>query len=208
MNRRTQILEKALEMFNERGVHEVGVREIARALNISVGNLSYHFPKKEDIITALMAQLRDQNTHIYQEYIAHAPALEVFLQLLQQIFQNQYAHRGVLIAHPEVKRITGAYYDYNTVQTRRKTTFEQLFDRLREVGHLQFDETYHKHLVDCISLWGRFWIHEAFIDARHEKSDQLILHYLKIISRQLALFATETGKTSLERFWAEKRQEL
>ena len=47
MNTKDKILEKSLELFNNQGVHNVGVRDIARALEISPGNMSYHFPKKE-----------------------------------------------------------------------------------------------------------------------------------------------------------------
>ena len=46
-----KILEKAILLFNERGIPNVKLQHIADACNISVGNLAYHFKFKEDLIT-------------------------------------------------------------------------------------------------------------------------------------------------------------
>lgn len=49
-----RILAASLALFNERGYGNVTMRMIADFLSISVGNLTYHFPKKQDIVNALM----------------------------------------------------------------------------------------------------------------------------------------------------------
>ena len=48
-----KILQSALKLFNRNGFSKVTLRQIAKDLNISQGNLSYHFVKKEDIIVSL-----------------------------------------------------------------------------------------------------------------------------------------------------------
>lgn len=40
----------ARELFNEYGYKNISMRDIAKKLNISVGNLTYYFKKKEDLI--------------------------------------------------------------------------------------------------------------------------------------------------------------
>jgi AcrR family transcriptional regulator len=42
-----KILAKALEMFNERGVDSVGLRELAGILDMRVSNITYYFPTQE-----------------------------------------------------------------------------------------------------------------------------------------------------------------
>jgi AcrR family transcriptional regulator len=56
-NRKQDILEKALEFFNEKGIDGVTTRDIAKALKISLGNLTYYFPSKSDIVFALTQEL-------------------------------------------------------------------------------------------------------------------------------------------------------
>jgi len=56
-NRRENILKAALELFNERGIDGVTTRDIANEIKISLGNLTYYFPSKSDIVSALMQEL-------------------------------------------------------------------------------------------------------------------------------------------------------
>ena len=43
MKLREKIISKAIELFNERGISSTSPNQIAAALNISPGNLTYHF---------------------------------------------------------------------------------------------------------------------------------------------------------------------
>lgn len=54
MKRKKQILETARTLFNEYGYNQTTMRDISGAMNISVGNLTYHFKKKHDLFYALM----------------------------------------------------------------------------------------------------------------------------------------------------------
>ncbi|ADY55870.1 transcriptional regulator, TetR family [Syntrophobotulus glycolicus DSM 8271] len=55
-NLKERILNKALELFNTYGYESVKMRDISSSLNISPGNLTYHFKKKDDIIYAIIQQ--------------------------------------------------------------------------------------------------------------------------------------------------------
>lgn len=48
------ILEKAIELFNKNGYANVSVRDIAVAMDKSVGNITYHYKKKSDLICAIV----------------------------------------------------------------------------------------------------------------------------------------------------------
>ena len=197
MKRKELILETALGMFNERGVSDVGVREIARAMDISVGNLSYHFPKKEDIIVALLGKLSEYNSATYDDFFDGPPSLQTFLDLMERVFHNQFTYRGMLIANPEMKKITKNFYDYDTVVRRRMETIYRIFDLLTEAGHLELSPAEREHLGSFMSLFARFWIHEAFIDNKELDKQILIPKYIAMLKMQLELFATEKGKAAL-----------
>ena len=51
---RDDIVETARKLFNESSYGSVSMRDISEALHISVGNLTYYFRKKQDILRAIM----------------------------------------------------------------------------------------------------------------------------------------------------------
>lgn len=54
MKTRDRILQKSLQLFNEQGERSISTNHIAAALEISPGNLYYHFRNKEAIIAELL----------------------------------------------------------------------------------------------------------------------------------------------------------
>lgn len=60
MKTRDRILECALALFNEQGESNVSILEIANQLDISPGNLYYHFHGKEPIILELFEHFREE----------------------------------------------------------------------------------------------------------------------------------------------------
>ncbi len=57
---RTLILESGLNLFNDEGVAKVSVNRIASTLDISPGNLHYHFRNKEQIIEWLIRRFDER----------------------------------------------------------------------------------------------------------------------------------------------------
>jgi len=55
MTTKQRIVDQALKQFNTDGVEKITTRHIANELEISQGNLHYHFPNKEVIIEQLFA---------------------------------------------------------------------------------------------------------------------------------------------------------
>ena len=86
-NTRARILTAAAQLFEQQGYRSVSMRAIAAQLGISVGNLTYHFPHKQDIATALAEQ---ELTAIILPEEATLPALDGYLRrmLLSLVQQN------------------------------------------------------------------------------------------------------------------------
>ena len=201
MKTRDKILIQSLKLFNEQGMAQVGVRDIARHLGLSPGNLSYHFPKKEDLVLELVSRMRAVNDEWYKDYFSGIPSLSRFMQTMQGIFSNQYDHQGLLIGQEEMRRILFNEYDYKTVEERRKTHFRTIFLGLAASGELKLEPEDADFLVSYMTLFGRFWILECFVSTPDLSKDEAVDKYLRLLARQMSLFATEQGKESLNTFF-------
>ena len=57
---KTKIVLKAVELFNEKGFSNVSFLKIAQSLSLSPGNLTYHFPKKDDLMNAVYLHIQQE----------------------------------------------------------------------------------------------------------------------------------------------------
>ena len=57
MKLKEKILNKAVELFNDRGISSTSPNQIATALKISVGNLTYHFKTKAILVKEVYVKM-------------------------------------------------------------------------------------------------------------------------------------------------------
>lgn len=98
---RDRILDAALELFNEQGTAAVSTNHIAAAIEISPGNLYYHFRNKEDIIASLFERLFAAWGETYQLPSDRAPELADFEALIaanyRLIWTYRFAYREMAV---------------------------------------------------------------------------------------------------------------
>ena len=58
MDTKETILRAAEELFRQKGFNGVSMRDVAERAGIRVGNLTYYYPKKEQLVEAIFAQRR------------------------------------------------------------------------------------------------------------------------------------------------------
>ena len=63
---KNNILQKAIEVFNQSGTASISMNALAEAVGMSAGNLQYHFKNKEEVIRAIMEEMFKQFDVIYQ----------------------------------------------------------------------------------------------------------------------------------------------
>ena len=102
MARRTRerILETSLVLFNARGEPNVTTNHIADELEISPGNLYYHFRNKDDIIEQLFAQYEERIDRVLVPPQDRLPGLEdIWLQLhlvYECIWEYRFLYRDLV----------------------------------------------------------------------------------------------------------------
>lgn len=198
MNTKEKIVARALDLFNESGINKVGVREIAASLGISPGNMSYYFPKKEDLLEELQNRIMQANDAAFQSFFANPGGMSNFLQLMQQIFNNQYKYRCLLLNIVELQNDAHkTRLNYQEIEQRRRNFYRNVFQSMVEQKELKATEADIEFLVSFMTLAARFWLSEAAVSFRNWSKEQIIQHYLQLIMKQLSLFATAKGKAIL-----------
>ncbi|MEZ4686067.1 MAG: TetR/AcrR family transcriptional regulator [Bacteroidia bacterium] len=200
MKTKDKILETALQLFNEKGFSNVGVREIARELDISPGNLSYHFSKKEDIFFELIKRYSMQNDQHYEDYFSGEKSIEHFLLLMRKVMKSQYRYRGIFLSFSfitqDIKQEDRSNY-YNT-DKKRKAGARRIFEGLIQEKQLEASPADVDFLLSFFTLFGRFSILKPFLWTKKGWSKDVLRHYLGTL--QMSFFASETGKASIARF--------
>jgi AcrR family transcriptional regulator len=96
---RERILEVSLRLFNDFGEPNVNTTIIAEEMNISPGNLYYHFKNKDDIINSIFQQFEREIDRLLTVPTDRRPNVEdawLFLHLLfEQIWKYRFFYRDL-----------------------------------------------------------------------------------------------------------------
>ena len=57
MSRKQEIVSAAIDLFNRDGYNEVSVKDISESLGISPGNLTYHYPTKNELLNTIFDKM-------------------------------------------------------------------------------------------------------------------------------------------------------
>lgn len=93
---RHRILVASLLLFNEQGVPRTSINEIADEIDISPGNLHYHFRKKEEIVDALTAEFHADASKVLHPPESDIISLDDFWWFLHHLLELKGAYRFML----------------------------------------------------------------------------------------------------------------
>lgn len=162
MKTRDNIINKALELFNEHGTKGVSTNHIAAAAGISPGNLYYHFRNKEDIIRAIFEQMdaygMEQYRLIMERY--HPGTLEAMEQTFTMIQQFNWRYRffkreltALIMNDPQLKE------SFHATNRQMLEVIGSTVECGMAGGIIRpMDEEEKKVCVDAIWLVALFWL--------------------------------------------------
>ena len=90
---RERILETALTLFNRDGERHVTTADIADEMNISPGNLYYHYRNKDDIIGALFDRFERTIAPLLESPASGAAHVEDFWLFIHLLFERMWEYR-------------------------------------------------------------------------------------------------------------------
>lgn len=195
MNKTKQkILSASLQLFNDRGVTNVSLRNIADKSGISVGNLQYHFKKREEIIELLYFQLVEKIDDI--SFLKTDNLLQSFIAISTEMITILYGYRFFLLDFITITRKNQRIKDhYSALSKRREGAFLEIVKVL--IGNGLFREAIlkneYQHLFKRIEVVSNFWFSSILIQAQ-VLSEESIEKYAILISQSIYPYLTETGQ--------------
>lgn len=137
MKTKDRILLTSLKMFNEQGERNVSTNHIAAALNISPGNLYYHFRNKNEIVYHLFLRYQEEvqgfmivpegRSVTYQDKVNYLEAI------LNSMWDYRFLHRDLQHLLQDDERLRNAYREFSS---RTVADGRSIFKSMADAGVL------------------------------------------------------------------------
>jgi AcrR family transcriptional regulator len=168
---RERILELSLVLFNERGEPNVTTNHIADELEISPGNLYYHFRNKDDIIEQLFARYEERMDEALLQPEGRLPNLEdIWLQLhmvYECIWDYRFLYRDLIDILSRSRKVR---LHFARILRRATDNATDVLRGLVSAGIMRASADEVQALATNILVIATFWLNYSGV--RGEKDEQ------------------------------------
>jgi AcrR family transcriptional regulator len=173
---RDRILHTSLLLFNEEGEAKTTTVDIANELDISPGNLYYHFKGKDVIIAELFGQFEQGLSEILSVPIESSLSVEDNWFYLYVVFEEMYNYRflyrnlsDLLGRYPELKR------RFRRILKLKRAAIHAVWSTLNRESVVAMDEDQVDALVDNMVLLLNYWLNYDHL-LHDDRQPALIIH--------------------------------
>ena len=141
MKTKDRILAAALQLFNEQGERKVTTNHISAHLNMSPGNLYYHFKNKQEIIYQLFLNYEQRVDESLERPSGRQLTLEDKLNYLQKVFQGLWEYRFI---HRDMEHLLLSeerlHARYRVFFRRSQKNTEAIYQGLRDANIIAIEQ--------------------------------------------------------------------
>ena len=203
MKTRDRILQTSLLLFNQEGEAPQTAVDISNALEISPGNLYYHFKGKDAIIRTLFGAFEDEMRVILRGSKGGVTSIEdnwVYLYIiLEEIYDFRFFYRdlGVLL-----DRYPDLAVRFRALVAEKRRTITRVLHDLAESDVLQLDPRLKAALTDQIMMSITFWLANDSIGNEVHDGPSLIHKTVFQVMCLIVPYMGEAGFDALSRMIA------
>ena len=203
MKTRDRILQTSLLLFNQEGEAPQTAVDISNALEISPGNLYYHFKGKDAIIRTLFGAFEDEMRVILRGSKGGVTSIEdnwVYLYIiLEEIYDFRFFYRdlGVLL-----DRYPDLAVRFRALVAEKRDTITRVLHDLAESDVLQLDPRLKAALTDQIMMSITFWLANDSIGNEVHDGPSLIHKTVFQVMCLIVPYMGEAGFDALSRMIA------
>jgi AcrR family transcriptional regulator len=161
---RERILELALRLFNDFGEPNVNTTLIAEEMNISPGNLYYHFKNKDDIINCIFQQFEREIDKLLALPTEREPNVEdawLFLHVLfELIWKYRFFYRDLnnLLANNRTLELK-----FKQLLTQKVKVARGLCDGLAKAGEMHAGAREIEALATNMVVVATYWLSYSYV---------------------------------------------
>ena len=171
---RERILETALTLFNRFGEPNITTADIAGEMEISPGNLYYHFRNKDQIIVELFAAFERRLDGLLTLPAGRGAGVEDLWLLLHLLFEAMWDHRFLFRDLDEILSRNRKLASRFALITRRGVrTVIELCRGMVATGAMRASEREIAALADNVAVVATYWISYQKI-AAGERADETV----------------------------------
>ncbi len=198
INTKQKIRNAAIHLFNENGMANVRLQQIADEIGISPGNLAYHFKNKEAIVESVQEDLLEQVAEILSAYRLF-PNLMDFDNQLTKYFSFTKSHPFYFLDILEIDRHYPAIHAKREVHIAKMISqIRKRFDFNQQRGLIKEETTAgaYDDIANTIWVLMTFWVPQNVI----RKSDQVedLSAFKQMVWNQVYPYFTEKGVAEYE----------
>ena len=161
---RERILALSLRLFNEIGEPNVTTSAVADEMNISPGNLYYHFRNKDDIVNALFEQFEREIDDLLDAPGQREASFEdawLFLHLLfESVWRYRFIYRDL---NDLLSRNRKLEVHFRTILERKTRAARALCDGLARSGQLRASEREVTALATNMVVVATWWLSWEYV---------------------------------------------
>ena len=124
--RKSQIIESAIQVFSRLGFNKARMDDIAEETNLSKGTLYLYFKSKDDLITAIIGALFDgQFEKMLGADYSQLPAATCLMQLTDEVVKNT---QSLITVRPIIYEVYAASFRQKLVREVMKSYYGRYLD--------------------------------------------------------------------------------
>ncbi len=175
VNTKDRILLTALALFNEEGESAISAVDIANGLEMSPGNLYYHFKGKDEIVPALLSAFHEELLLVLDFAQTETTDLERYWIYLYIILEEIYDFRFFYL---NIERIMAVYPQTQArvrrIMAAKRSAVELVLDGLARNGMIEIPKAVKNDVIETVLMTMTFWLTFDALNPQEIPKEELI----------------------------------
>ncbi|ELS0754088.1 TetR/AcrR family transcriptional regulator [Vibrio vulnificus] len=199
MKTREKIVHAALELFNQHGERSITTNHIADHIDISPGNLYYHFRNKQEIVREIFALYAQELIERFTPVQENQESLVLLKRYLDSIFTLMWKYRFFYANLPEIlSRDEELHQQYIEVQDKLQANLVAIMREFVSLQLLELNEDELKSLVRTLHLIACSWLaYQSAMSPKVAITEQMVQQGMLQMIAVVKPIATEQGMEQL-----------